>query len=131
MNALQRKFIAEVRRAEELERKITYIVKELKKDDVEIPDIYNIRTPNPREIIDLEAHLEKTENEIQELSENNAALYQNFIELSELKFVLERTHVSYIYPEHFGHNEIMQHSVHRISSPIVKPPLIWKQLGQL
>lgn len=49
--------------------------------------------PNPREFIDLEALFEKTENEILELSENFAQLLQNFQELTELRYVLERTQV--------------------------------------
>ena len=56
----------EVRRCDEMERKIRYVEAEVKKDGVPIKDSNDDlpRAPNPREIIDLEAHLEKTENEI-------------------------------------------------------------------
>lgn len=95
VNVFQRKYTSEIRRCEEMERKIGYIRRELTKDEVPTPDLSdNIpRTPNSREIIDLEAALEKTENEIIELSENSHALLQNFMELTELKSVLEKTQV--------------------------------------
>lgn len=78
-----------------MERKVNYIKSELTKDGHEVPDLYNNlpRVPNPREFIDLEAQFEKTENEILELSENFSTLLQNFQELTELRYVLERTQV--------------------------------------
>ncbi|XP_055593419.1 V-type proton ATPase 116 kDa subunit a 1-like [Uranotaenia lowii] len=93
VNVFQRKFTSEIRRCDEMERKIGYVKRELNKDEVPMPDLSdNIpRTPNNREIIDLEAALEKTENEIMELSENSHALLQNFMELSELRSVLEKS----------------------------------------
>ncbi|XP_065093537.1 V-type proton ATPase 116 kDa subunit a1-like isoform X1 [Ochlerotatus camptorhynchus] len=93
VNAFQRKFVSEVRRCDEMERKLRYVEAEVKKDNVKIPDIRDElpRAPNPREIIDLEAHLEKTESEILELSQNAVNLKSNYLELTELKHVLERT----------------------------------------
>lgn len=95
LNAFQRKFITEVRRCDEMERKVNYIKKELIKDEMEVKELYgNLPpVPNPREFIDLEALFEKTENEILELSENFSQLLQNFQELTELRYVLERTQV--------------------------------------
>lgn len=94
----QRKFTAEVRRCDEMERKVNYIKNELIKDGTDVPDLWtNLpRVPNPREFIDLEAQFEKTENEILELSENFSQLLQNFQELTELRYVLERTQVNII-----------------------------------
>ncbi|XP_012524036.1 V-type proton ATPase 116 kDa subunit a1 isoform X2 [Monomorium pharaonis] len=93
LNYFQRKFVNEVRRCDELERKLRYIEAEVKKDDVPIPDNLTElpRAPNPRAIIDLEAHLEKTENDIQELSQNAVNLKSNYLELTELQHVLEKT----------------------------------------
>nr|CAD7401631.1 unnamed protein product [Timema cristinae] len=93
VNAFQRKFVNQVRRCDELERKLRYIEAELNKDSVPIQD--NIeelpRAPNPREMIDLEASLEKTESEILELSHNAINLKSNYLELTELRHVLEKT----------------------------------------
>lgn len=92
----QRQFTSEVKRCDEMERKVNYIKKEIIKDGGEVREIWNNlpRAPNPREFIDLEAMFEKTENEILELSENFSQLLQNLQELTELQYVLERTHVS-------------------------------------
>ncbi|CAD7084738.1 unnamed protein product [Hermetia illucens] len=93
INAFQRKFVQEVRRCDEMERKLRYIEAEVRKDEVTIVELVEDipRAPNPREIIDLEAHLEKTENEILELSQNEVNLKSNYLELTELRRVLENT----------------------------------------
>lgn len=55
VNAFQRKFVSEVRRCDEMERKLRYIEAEVLKDKVHIPESsVNPLAPNPREIIDLE-----------------------------------------------------------------------------
>lgn len=55
VNAFQRKFVTEVRRCDEMERKLRYIEAEVKKDGVNVPDVHELpKAPNPREIIDLE-----------------------------------------------------------------------------
>lgn len=55
MNAFQRKFVNEVRRCDEMERKLRYIEGEMLKDSVPIVDISELpKAPNPREIIELE-----------------------------------------------------------------------------
>lgn len=75
-----------------MQRKIRYIEAEVKKDGVKIKDCVDIpRAPNPRESIDLEARLEKMENEIMELSQNAVNLKTNYLELMELRHVLEKT----------------------------------------
>ncbi|KDR23260.1 V-type proton ATPase 116 kDa subunit a [Zootermopsis nevadensis] len=94
VNAFQRKFVNEVRRCDELERKLRYVEAEINKENLHIPEIEDLpNAPNPREITDLETSLEKTENEILELSQNAVNLKSNFLELTELKYVLEKTEV--------------------------------------
>ncbi|XP_063991034.1 V-type proton ATPase 116 kDa subunit a1-like isoform X1 [Diachasmimorpha longicaudata] len=95
VNYFQRKFVNEVRRCDEMERKLRYIEAEVKKDGVQILDNLTDlpRAPNPREVIDLEAHIEKTENDILELSHNAVNLKSNYLELTELRHVLEKTQV--------------------------------------
>ena len=111
MNAFQRQFVSEVRRCDELQRKIRYIETEVKKDGVKILDCSDVpRAPNPREIIDLEAHLEKTENEILELSQNAVNLKTNYLELLELRHVLERTQ-NFFYEEEAISNDAMRNNL--------------------
>ncbi|XP_075152930.1 V-type proton ATPase 116 kDa subunit a 1-like [Haematobia irritans] len=94
VSAFQRKFVTEVRRCDELERRIRYVESELRKDNIVLPKLKEEDeplAPNPREIIDLEAHLESIETELRELSQNSVNLNANFNDMTELKAVLEST----------------------------------------
>lgn len=58
MNAFQRKFVNEVRRCEEMERKLRYLETEIAKDkdkDIHLvkPEEF-VEAPKPKEMIDLE-----------------------------------------------------------------------------
>jgi len=111
VNAFQRKFVNEVRRCDEMQRKIRYVETEVRKDGVKIKDCDDVpRAPNPREIIDLEAHLEKTENEIMELSQNAVNLKTNYLELLELRHVLEKTQ-SFFYEEEAINADAMRNNL--------------------
>jgi len=89
VNAFQRKFVSEVRRCDEMERKLRYLRREIEKEHVPIlkesgsPD-----APLPREIIDLEATFEKLESELREVTTNQETLKENHLELTELKYVI-------------------------------------------
>lgn len=94
MNAFQRKFVNEVRRCDEMERKLRYLEKEIKKDTIPMLDTGDSpEAPQPREMIDLEATFEKLENELREVNQNAEALKKNFLELTELKHILRKTQV--------------------------------------
>uniref|UniRef100_A0A8C7P026 V-type proton ATPase subunit a n=1 Tax=Oncorhynchus mykiss TaxID=8022 RepID=A0A8C7P026_ONCMY len=68
VNVFQRKFVNEVRRCEEMDRKLR---------DAQL-------TMSP-------ATFEKLENELKEINTNQEALKKNFLELTELKHILRRT----------------------------------------
>ncbi|XP_052069690.1 V-type proton ATPase 116 kDa subunit a 1-like isoform X3 [Mytilus californianus] len=105
VNAFQRKFVSEILRCDEMERRLRYIEKELKKEELKVPDTdENPSAPAPKEMIDLEATFEKIESELREVNTNAEALKRNFLELSELKEVLKKTQV--FFQEHGQHNII-------------------------
>lgn len=92
VNAFQRKFVNEVRRCEEMERKLRYLETEIAKDK----DIYLVNpeefceAPKPKEMIELETVLEQLEHDLQEVNSNKDALKKNFLELQELRHILTK-----------------------------------------
>uniref|UniRef100_A0A915AP33 V-type proton ATPase subunit a n=1 Tax=Parascaris univalens TaxID=6257 RepID=A0A915AP33_PARUN len=92
VSAFQRKFVNEVRRCDEMERKLRFLEREIKKDSIAMLDTgENPDAPQPREMIDLEATFEKLENELCEVNQNEEMLKKNFSELTELKHILRKT----------------------------------------
>ncbi|TMW43811.1 hypothetical protein DOY81_011109 [Sarcophaga bullata] len=123
VNSFQRKFITEVRRCDELERRLRYIENELHKDEIALPHLDvddEPAAPNPREIVDLEAQLESIETELRELSHNAVNLDTNFLDMTELKQVLENA------ADFFSAEEILNLDSNRYVDPAES-----KQRGQL
>ncbi|XP_052803903.1 V-type proton ATPase 116 kDa subunit a 1-like isoform X2 [Mya arenaria] len=101
VNAFQRKFVNEVRRCDEMERKLRFLEKEIKKDGIPMLDTGdNPDAPQPREMIDLEATFEKLESEMNDVNANSEALKKNFLELTELKHILRKTQTFFDEAEH-------------------------------
>ncbi|XP_067928177.1 V-type proton ATPase 116 kDa subunit a 1-like isoform X2 [Watersipora subatra] len=113
VSSFLRKFVSEVRRCDEMERKLRYIEKEIKKDKIPVLDVGdNPDAPAPREMIDLEASFEKLENELREVNCNAEALKRNYLELTELKYILKKTQQFFDEHEHSlqadAHEALMQ-----------------------
>ena len=89
--AFQRKFVNEVRRCDEMERRLEFLKTEVKKYDFEIWDLVNQAIPSPQEMNELETNLEKLEMELLQINENDRILKTRFLELTEMKHVLNKT----------------------------------------
>lgn len=110
VNAFQRNFVNEVKRADEMERKLRYFEEELKKAGVwNIPErpphvVYeeyvNKYENEPAIMMDeLEAKLEEIEQELILLTGNQETLDRNYNELVEMKHVLEKDTAFFGYSE--------------------------------
>uniref|UniRef100_A0A4W3H941 V-type proton ATPase subunit a n=1 Tax=Callorhinchus milii TaxID=7868 RepID=A0A4W3H941_CALMI len=87
VNVFQRKFVNEVRRCEEMDRKLRKSLWLMSKQQNEIcPADFE-----PLSLLLLQASFEKLENELKEINTNQEALKRNFLELTELKCILRRT----------------------------------------
>lgn len=90
----QRQFVGEVKRCEELERKLRFVEKEILREQLDIPeaDASEIPAPAPREMmIELESSLSNIEHNLSEVNTNFVALRNNHLELNELKSMLNKT----------------------------------------
>ena len=76
VSAFQRQFVGEVKRCEEMERKLRYVETEIVKEKIVIAEEReeNIPAPAPREMIELEANLTTIENNLKEVNTNYVAL---------------------------------------------------------
>ena len=91
INAFQRRFVNEIRRCDEMERKLRFLDKEIKKECIAILDFGdNPEAPQPKEMIELESTFEKLENELREVNKNAEALKKTYSELIELKQILNK-----------------------------------------
>ncbi|XP_026727864.1 V-type proton ATPase 116 kDa subunit a-like [Trichoplusia ni] len=89
LQAFQRSFILEVCRFAEMERKLRFMESEMKQNDVPIHEQKTDPKAVPlQEMAQFENILEKWENDIQEMNLNEMHLMKNYLELSELYYVL-------------------------------------------
>ncbi|CAH2302034.1 V-type proton ATPase 116 kDa subunit a isoform X1 [Pelobates cultripes] len=122
VNVFQRKFVNEVRRCEEMDRKLRFVEKEIKKAGIPILDTgENPEVPFPRDMIDLEANFEKIENELKEINTNQEALKRNFLELTELKYILRKTQQFFDEAQLHHHQQMADPDLLEESSSLLEP----------
>ena len=93
LNSFQRKFIGEVKRCADLERKLMFMEKEITKCDIPIFDkskIESVIIPEAKELNQLEGKFEKHENELLEVIKSQEELHKTLNELREMRFLLEK-----------------------------------------
>lgn len=97
VNAFSRNFVNEVKRFDEMERKIRYFQEQVDRIKPDLPQLLGIhvepvRADVPARIVidDLEAKFEELEKEIIQMTQNQETLDRNFNELIEFKHVLQK-----------------------------------------
>ncbi|XP_026499484.2 V-type proton ATPase 116 kDa subunit a 1-like [Vanessa tameamea] len=86
----QRNFVTELCRCVEMERKLLYMEGEMLRDKINVIE-YNTLAPKAiplHEMAPLENILEKWENDVLSMSENQTTLLKNYLELTEMSYVL-------------------------------------------
>ncbi|KAF8371695.1 hypothetical protein PRIPAC_78124 [Pristionchus pacificus] len=91
MSTHQRKFVNEVRRCDEMERKLRFIEGEILIDEVTIAaTTEHIHAPLPRDMIELETSFEKIEGELADINKHTTSLKESHIQLGEMSQVIAR-----------------------------------------
>ncbi|KAL4706773.1 hypothetical protein ACJJTC_018154 [Scirpophaga incertulas] len=107
VNDFQRRYVSEVRRCSEMERKLRWVSGEL--PETPPPPKPGPRSLSPREINILEERIDYIESEIQEITRNAQNLKTDYLSLIELKILIEKTQTFF-----------QDHSAHRMISASVQ-----------
>ncbi|KAJ3604713.1 hypothetical protein NHX12_029452 [Muraenolepis orangiensis] len=89
VNCFQRKFVSEIKRCEEMERILGYLLRELKKADIPLPERdVNPVAPLPKHVMATMEQLQRLEAELSEVNRNKEKLQRNLRELREYTHML-------------------------------------------
>ncbi|XP_013184612.2 V-type proton ATPase 116 kDa subunit a 1 [Amyelois transitella] len=91
VNDFQRRYVTEVRRCSEMERKLRWVAGELPEPPP--PPKPAQKSLSPREINMLEERIDYIESEIQDIKRNAQNLKKDYLSLIELKLLLQKTQV--------------------------------------
>lgn len=92
VNTFQRKYVNEVKRCEEMERILGYLLKEIKKADIALPEgEVNPVAPLPKHTMSIMEQLQRLEVELGEVTKNKEKLQRNRMELTEYTHMLRIT----------------------------------------
>ncbi|XP_077601367.1 V-type proton ATPase 116 kDa subunit a 2-like [Stigmatopora nigra] len=89
VNAFQRKYVNEIKRCEEMERILGYLLREIKKADISLPEVdVNPLVPLPKHVMAIMEQLQRLEVELSEVMRNKERLQKNLLELTEYTHML-------------------------------------------
>ncbi|XP_031193833.1 V-type proton ATPase 116 kDa subunit a [Mastomys coucha] len=92
VSSFQRKFVGEVKRCEELERILVYLVQEITRADIPLPEGESSPPAPPlKHILEMQEQLQKLEVELREVTKNKEKLRKNLLELVEYTHMLRVT----------------------------------------
>ncbi|KAJ1909309.1 H(+)-transporting V0 sector ATPase subunit a [Tieghemiomyces parasiticus] len=93
--AFQRTFVNEIKRLDEMERKLRYLATNIEKQDVPVPDLGDSPLArcarSPQEIDEMDESLSQHEYRVAQLNESYTNLQRRLLELTEMRYVLRET----------------------------------------
>ncbi|KAM7018525.1 V-type proton ATPase 116 kDa subunit a [Tautogolabrus adspersus] len=92
VNSFQRKHVNEIKKCEEMERILGYLLREVKKADISLPEgDVNPVAPLPKHVMTIMEQLQRLEVELGEVTRNKEKLQRNLLELTEYTHMLRIT----------------------------------------
>ncbi|KAM9858217.1 V-type proton ATPase 116 kDa subunit a [Aulostomus maculatus] len=92
VNAFQRKYVNEIKKCEEMERILGYLLREIKRADISLPEgDVNPVAPLPKHVLTIMEQLQRLEVELGEVTRNKEKLQKNLRELTEYTHMLRIT----------------------------------------
>ncbi|KAA8592242.1 hypothetical protein FQN60_017697 [Etheostoma spectabile] len=92
VNVFQRKHVNEIKKCEEMERILGYLLREVKKADISQPEgDVNPVAPLPKHVMAIMEQLQRLEVELGEVTRNKEKLQRNLLELTEYTHMLRTT----------------------------------------
>ncbi|KAG9353928.1 hypothetical protein JZ751_012052 [Albula glossodonta] len=92
VSSFQRKFVSEIKRCEEMERILGYLLREIRKAGIPLPDVeVSPIAPPPKQVLEIMEQLQRLEVELSEVARNKEKLQRNLLELTEYGLMLKVT----------------------------------------
>uniref|UniRef100_A0A8C7V4T9 V-type proton ATPase subunit a n=1 Tax=Oncorhynchus mykiss TaxID=8022 RepID=A0A8C7V4T9_ONCMY len=93
VNSFQRRFVSEIKRCEEMERILGYLLREIRKANIAVPEDDKICpvAPPPKHVLEIMEQLQRLEVELSEVARNKEKLQRNLLELTEYTHMLRIT----------------------------------------
>ncbi|RHZ57889.1 hypothetical protein Glove_382g39 [Diversispora epigaea] len=92
VNAFQRAYVKEIRRLDEMERRLRFFAAQMPKSDIEIVgDATGARARSATEIDELEEKIKEHERHITQMNDSYEELQKRYLELTEARHVLQET----------------------------------------
>ncbi|CAB1332838.1 unnamed protein product [Coregonus sp. 'balchen'] len=93
VNSFQRRFVSEIKRCEEMERIQGYLLREIRKANIAVPEDDEICpvAPPPKHVLEIMEQLQRLEVELSEVARNKEKLQRNLLELTEYTHMLRIT----------------------------------------
>ncbi|NWI95240.1 VPP2 ATPase, partial [Pitta sordida] len=122
VSVFQRKYVNEVKKCEEMERILGYLVQEIKKAGIPLPE-GDVAPPAPllKHILEIQEQLQKLETELREVTKNKEKLRKNLLELTEYKCMLQ---VTQNIVRRTSEYETLLHANHEELSSVENEPLV-------